>query len=90
MVFWAPAPQLQLFTDEMDPQDLPAFIEKIHTTKESRVDILRLVFPHGVVTEATLDDGCLEAELAKVKESVVKPLIGAPAPTSTCGQFVLL
>lgn len=74
----------------MDPEDLPAFLEKIHTTKESRVDILRLVLPHGFVTEATLDDGGLETELAKVKESVVKPLIGTPATTSTRGQFVIL
>lgn len=74
----------------MDPEDLPNFIEGLNTTKESRVDVLRLVSSQGLVTEATLDDDGVDSELAKVKESAIKPLIGAPASVSTWGPFVLL
>lgn len=74
----------------MDPEDLPKFLEGFNTTKESRVDILRLVTSQGVVTEATLDDDGIDTELAKVKESAIKPLIGAPALVSTREPFVLL
>lgn len=74
----------------MDPEDLPTFLDKIHTTKESRVDILRLVSSPGVVTEASLDDDGIEKELPKINESFVKPCIGKPAPASACGPFVLL
>ncbi|KAL2277504.1 hypothetical protein FJTKL_15421 [Diaporthe vaccinii] len=73
----------------MDPEDLPNFIEGLNTTKDSRVDVLRLVSSQGLVTEATLDDDGVESELAKVKESAIKPLIGAPASVSTWGPFVL-
>lgn len=74
----------------MDPEDLPNFLEGLNTTKESRVDVLRLVSSQDIVTEATLDDDGVESELAKVKESVIKPLVGALAPVSTWGPFVLL
>lgn len=74
----------------MDPEDLPKFLEGFNTTKESRVDVLRLVPSQGIVTEATLDDDGIDTELAKVKESAIKPLIGAPALVSTQGPFVLL
>lgn len=74
----------------MDPEDLPAFLDKIHTTKESRVGLLRLVSCQDVVTEASLDDGSIGKELARINESVVKPLIGTPAPVSACGPFALM
>lgn len=74
----------------MDPEDLPDFLDKIHTTKESRVGLLRLVSSQDVVTEASLDDDGIEKELAKINESVVKPLLGTPAPVSVCGPFALL
>lgn len=74
----------------MDPEDLPAFLDRIYTTDESRVDLLRLVFPQDVITEATLDDHGIVKELAKVRESVVKPFIGTPAPAPAWGPFVLL
>lgn len=74
----------------MDPDDVPAFLDKIHTTKESRVDILRLVPSEGVVTEAALDDKGIENELANNNTSVVKPNIGNLASSTACGPFVLL
>lgn len=74
----------------MDPEDLPNFLEGLNTTKESRVDVLRVVFPQGVVTESTLDDGGIERELAEVNETVVKPLIGTPEAVPASRSFVLL
>lgn len=74
----------------MDPEDLPAFLDKIHTTKESRVDLLRLAPSQDVVAKACLGDDDIEKELARINESVVKPIIGTPAPVSACGPFALL
>lgn len=74
----------------MDPEDVPAFLDEIHTTKESRVDILRLVPSEGVVTEAALDDDRLKNELAHANMSVVKPHIGNIASPLAWGPFVLL
>lgn len=74
----------------MDPEDLPTFLDKIHTTKDSRVDILRLVSSQGVVTEAFLDDDGIENELVKINESIVKPCISTPASASSWGPFALL
>ena len=74
----------------MDPEDLPAFLNKIHTTEQSHVDILQLVSSQSVVIKATLDDDEIEKELSKVNTSVVKPLIDVPALASTRGPFFLL
>lgn len=74
----------------MDPEDLPNLLESLNTTKESRVDVLRLVFSQGVVTEATLNDDGVKNELAEINESVVKPLTSTPASASAWGPFVLL
>lgn len=74
----------------MDPEDLPAFLDKIHTTKESSVGLLRLVSSQDVVTEVSLNDDGIEKELARINESVVKPLIGTPPPVNACGPFALL
>lgn len=74
----------------MDPGDIPAFLNKIHTTEQSRVDILQLVSSQGVVTKATLDDDEIEKELFKINTAVVKPLIGLPILAPACGPFVLL
>lgn len=75
---------------EMDPEDLPAFLGKIYTTEESRVDLLRLDRHQGVVDDTTLDDDGIGIELPKVTESVVKSFSTLPAPTSAEGSFVLL
>ncbi|KAI3396754.1 hypothetical protein diail_11716 [Diaporthe ilicicola] len=76
----------------MDPEDLPALLDRIHTTNESRVDVLRLLSLENGFTEATLDDHGIEEELEKVRDSVVEPPIEPPAPaTATAwGPFVLL
>lgn len=73
----------------MDPEDVPAFLDKIHTTDESRADILRLVPSEDAVTKAALDDKALENELTDVNRSVVKPLVGKLA-SSSWGPFVLV
>lgn len=74
----------------MDPEDLPDFLDKILTTKESRVDILRLVPSEGVVTKVALDDDRLRNELANINTSVVKTITGNLASSTTWGPFVLL
>ncbi|KAG8160665.1 hypothetical protein KVR01_008929 [Diaporthe batatas] len=73
----------------MDPEDVAAFLDKIHTTEESRADILRLVPSEDAVTKTGLDDEAIESELGDVSKSVVKPLISKPV-SSSWGPFVLV
>lgn len=76
-------------SDQMDPEDVPAFLDKIHTAEKSSVDILRLVPSETAVTNTALDDKAIVNELADINRSVVKPLVGKPA-SSSWGPFVLV
>lgn len=76
----------------MDPEDFPALLDRLHTTTESRLQLLQL--EHEKVASRSsrktdLDDDGIATELQKVRASISQPILER-RPTVATGPFVLL